>query len=129
MISISHIDHIVLTVHSIEATCDFYSQVLGMECIEFSEGRKALKFGNQKINLHLKGKEFKPHASHPKSGSADICFITDCPIKDVVSSLTAASIQIECGPIGRTGAEGKIESVYIRDPDGNLLEISNYLTV
>ncbi|WP_208618679.1 VOC family protein [Paenibacillus kribbensis] len=126
VIHISRLDHLVLTVRNVNTTCDFYSQVLGMEVITFGEGRKALHFGQQKINLHEVGKEFEPKAKMPMSGSADLCFITDVELSDVISHLDSCGIPIEEGPVQRTGALAPITSVYIRDPDGNLIEISNY---
>ncbi|MET3210002.1 UNVERIFIED_CONTAM: catechol 2,3-dioxygenase-like lactoylglutathione lyase family enzyme [Paenibacillus sp. PvR008] len=119
-------DHLVLTVKNMDITCDFYSQVLGMQITTFGEGRKALHFGQQKINLHEVGKEFEPKAKTPMSGSADLCFITDVPLSDVIFHLDSCGIPIEEGPVKRTGALAPITSVYIRDPDGNLIEISNY---
>lgn len=125
---ISHLDHLVLTVADIENTCNFYQTVLGFEVITFKGDRKALKFGHQKINLHQLGNEFEPKALHPTSGSADLCFISDTPISEVVGHLNQLNIQIEEGPVERTGAMHPILSVYIRDPDQNLIEISNILT-
>jgi catechol 2,3-dioxygenase-like lactoylglutathione lyase family enzyme len=124
--AISRIDHIVLTVRDIEAACEFYSHALGMEVVTFGEGRKALRFGNQKINLHQSGREFEPKAAHPTPGSADICFITSTPVERVIENLRSIRIEIEQGPVDRTGAMGPVISVYFRDPDGNLLEVSNY---
>ena len=124
---ISHLDHLVLTVSNIESTCHFYQTVLGFEIITFKDDRKALKFGNQKINLHQQGNEFEPKALQPTPGSADLCFISDTPISEVVAHLNQLNIQIEEGPIERTGAMHPILSVYIRDPDQNLIEISNIL--
>ncbi|AXJ91071.1 MULTISPECIES: VOC family protein [Acinetobacter] len=124
---ISHLDHLVLTVSNIETTCHFYQTVLGFEVIIFKGNRKALKFGNQKINLHQQGNEFEPKALQPTPGSADLCFISDTPISEVVAHLNQLNIQIEEGPIERTGAMHPILSVYIRDPDQNLIEISNIL--
>ncbi|AMO41951.1 virulence protein [Acinetobacter sp. BEC1-S18-ESBL-01] len=124
---ISHLDHLVLTVSNIESTCHFYQTVLGFEVITFKDDRKALKFGNQKINLHQQGNEFEPKALQPTPGSADLCFISDTPISEVVAHLNQLNIQIEEGPIERTGAMHPILSVYIRDPDQNLIEISNIL--
>ena len=124
---ISHLDHLVLTVSNIETTCHFYQTVLGFEVIIFKGNRKALKFGNQKINLHQQGSEFEPKALQPTPGSADLCFISDTPISEVVAHLNQLNIQIEEGPIERTGAMHPILSVYIRDPDQNLIEISNIL--
>lgn len=126
-IRLSHIDHIVLTVADIEKACAFYHGALGMEVITFGEGRKALKFGNQKINLHQKGSEFEPKAENPTAGSADICIISNTTIEHVMLELKAKGVQITEGPIERTGANGKIISVYLRDPEGNLIEISNYV--
>ncbi|MBE2164923.1 VOC family protein [Acinetobacter oleivorans] len=125
---ISHLDHLVLTVSNIETTCNFYQTVLGFEVITFKGDRKALKFGHQKINLHQLGNEFEPKALHPTSGSADLCFISDTSISEVVTHLNQLNIQIEEGPVERTGAMHPILSVYIRDPDQNLIEISNILT-
>lgn len=124
---IKAIDHFVLTVASIDATCTFYSEVLGMQVLEFAGGRKALSFGTQKINLHQRGKEFEPKAQAPTAGSADFCLITDVPLENVVTHLKALNIEIEEGIVDRTGATGPIRSVYIRDPDMNLVEISNYV--
>ena len=120
------IDHFVLTVRSIEATSDFYSQVLGMEVEEFEDRRRALRFGRQKINLHEAGKEFEPKAKEPTPGSADFCLITDVPVERVVEHLASCGIELVEGPIERTGPMGRIESVYFRDPDANLVEVSNY---
>ncbi|XEC96554.1 VOC family protein [Paenibacillus tarimensis] len=124
---IERIDHFVLTVKDIESTIHFYKNILGMELVEFGDNRKALAFGNQKINLHESGKEFEPKAKTPSPGSGDFCLITHTPIKEVITYLESLGIVIEEGPVMRTGALGKIESVYLRDPDGNLIEISNYL--
>lgn len=123
---LSHIDHFVITVSSIDESVAFYTTVLGMQLVEFSEGRKALAFGNQKINLHEVGKEFEPKAKAPKAGSSDFCLIAETSIEDVISHLVKCGITIEEGPITRTGATGSITSVYFRDPDGNLIELSNY---
>jgi catechol 2,3-dioxygenase-like lactoylglutathione lyase family enzyme len=123
---ISRIDHIVLTVADIDVTCQFYSQVLGMDVVTFGEGRKALAFGQQKLNLHQAGKEFEPKASRPTPGSVDICLISETPVNQVVSELEAAGVKVTEGPIQRTGATGPIVSVYFRDPDHNLIEVSNY---
>ena len=124
---IDRIDHLVLTVASVEATCDFYSRVLGMSVVTFGQGRKALAFGRQKINLHEVGREFEPKANAPTAGSADICLITDTPIEEVVEHLRACGVPVAEGPVERTGATGAIRSVYLRDPDQNLIELSNYL--
>ena len=124
---ISYLDHLVLTVASIETTCQFYQSALNFEVITFGENRKALQFGHQKINLHQVGKEFEPKAYHPTVGSADLCFIAETPLNEVISHLQSLNIEIVEGPIERTGAMGKILSIYLRDPDQNLIEISNYL--
>ncbi len=124
---IERIDHIVLTVYDVEKTCEFYAQILGMQVITFGAGRKALAFGEQKINLHQVGKEFEPKARNPTSGAADLCFVTQSMLESVVKHLRLHNVEIECGPVQRTGALGAIESVYVRDPDGNLIEISHYI--
>lgn len=123
---IDRIDHLVLTVTDIEATCTFYTNVLGMEVETFGEGRKALKFGNQKLNLHQKGKEFEPKADNPIPGAIDICFITTDPVDQLRTELENKNIQTQ-GIFERTGATGKIRSIYFRDPDQNLIEVSNYI--
>ncbi len=126
---IDHLDHLVLTT-SREAECiDFYTHVLGMSLETFVGGtppveRKAFKFGNQKINLHIKGHEFEPKARHPTPGSLDLCFIAALPLQEIIGRLHAFNWAIEEGPVTRTGATSKINSVYIRDPDNNLIEIS-----
>ncbi|MDN4012791.1 VOC family protein [Chryseobacterium gambrini] len=124
---IKNIDHLVLTVADIEKTVDFYTSILGFEVVTFGENRKALTFGNQKINLHQKGKEFEPKAEHPTCGSADLCFISETDIHEVLQELKEKNIKIIEGIVERTGALGKIQSVYFRDPDLNLIEVSNYL--
>lgn len=126
MIQLNRIDHVVLTVASIEATVDFYTRVLGMTAETFGSGRTALRFGSSKFNLHEKGKEFEPKALLPTCGSVDICLIADTSISDVVSHFKRVGVPIAEGPVARTGATGPLESVYIRDPDQNLVEISNY---
>jgi len=123
---IDRLDHLVLTVASIEATVAFYTSALGMELITFGD-RKALRFGEQKINLHQVGKEFEPKALRPTPGSGDLCFITNAPLDEVISHLNNGNYLIELGPVARDGARGEILSIYIRDPDLNLIEISNYL--
>jgi len=122
---IEQIDHIVLTVQNIEKTIEFYITVLGMEVITFGKGRKALRFGNQKINLHLDGKGWETR-NHPKAGSGDICLITSTPIPQVVAHLQSFKITILEGPTEKSGAMGPILSVYFNDPDSNLIEVSNY---
>jgi catechol 2,3-dioxygenase-like lactoylglutathione lyase family enzyme len=126
-VKIDALDHLVLTVDDIEATCAFYTRVLGMREISFGEGRRALAFGTQKINLHRHGREFEPKAEHPTPGSADLCFITATPLDRVVAHLGACGVAVLEGPVARTGARGPIRSVYFRDPDRNLIEVSNYL--
>ena len=126
-ISMTNIDHIVLTVKDVQRTCAFYTDVLGMEVIEFGNGRRALRFGRQKINLHEYGKELEPKASNAAPGTADICLITETPLSVFIRHLKRKGIDIIEGPIERTGAVGKIESIYIRDPDGNLVEVANYI--
>lgn len=125
---IHHVDHFVLTVKNLKRTCHFYTHVLGMKEVSFGNGRKALMFGNQKINLHEVGKEFEPKAARPTSGSADVCFITSWSLLEVINHLRKCQIEIIEGPVTRTGAVGPIESVYIRDPDEILIEISSYET-
>lgn len=120
------LDHPVLTVRSVEATCAFYAGVLGMEVVTFGEERKALTFGSQKINLHEQGKEFEPKAAQPTPGSADLCFITDTPLSEVIEHLDFLGVPILEGPEVRTGAVRSIRSVYFRDPDANLIEVSVY---
>lgn len=122
---LQRIDHLVLTVGDIAAICDFYSRVLEIRVITFGENRKALQIGQQKINLHEHGKEFEPKALVPTPGSADLCFITEVPLPQVIQHIRSCDVQIIEGPVRRTGAAGPIESVYVRDPDGNLIEISN----
>lgn len=123
---IKNIDHIVLTVADIDKTIEFYTQIMGFEVVTFGDNRKALTFGNQKINLHQKGHEFEPKAEFPTSGSADLCFIAQTDIQDVLEELKQKNIEIIEGIVDRTGALGKIKSVYFRDPDQNLIEVSNY---
>jgi len=122
---IDSLDHLVLTVADIEASVALYTEVLGMEVVTFAGGRKALSFGTQKINLHQHGKEFEPKACAPTPGSADLCFITSVPLTEVVNHLAACAVPVVEGPIQRTGATGAILSVYVRDPDQNLIEVSN----
>ena len=123
---IARLDHFVLTVASLEATCEFYTTILGMKVVTFKQGRKALTFGHHKINLHHAGAEFTPHAAKPTSGSADFCLISDGPLDDVIDHLNLHKVAIEQGPVDRTGATGPIQSIYLRDPDQNLIEISVY---
>src|SRR5271154_1725535 len=113
MIVVDRFDHLVLTVANTTATCDFYCRVLGMEVIHF-EGKMALKFGRQKINIHERGHEIAPHAENPTPGSADLCLIVETPLDEVERALNAAQIRVEMGPVDRTGATGKIRSLYVR---------------
>ncbi len=116
----------MLTVRDVETTCDFYETVLGMTAVTFAGGRKALTFGGQKINLHPAGREFEPKAAKPTPGSADLCLVTGTAIAEVITHLGSRGVDIEEGPVRRTGAVGPITSVYFRDPDGNLIEVCNY---
>jgi catechol 2,3-dioxygenase-like lactoylglutathione lyase family enzyme len=124
--NITGLDHIVLTVRSITRTCDFFTRALGAEVITFGEGRTALQLGANKINLHEAGREFEPKAAAPTPGSGDICLITTALLAKVEQHLRAQGIEIEEGPVARTGARGPIMSLYLRDPDGNLVEIASY---
>jgi catechol 2,3-dioxygenase-like lactoylglutathione lyase family enzyme len=124
---ISHLDHLVLTVADMDATVSFYQQVMGMAEVSFGEARKALVFGKQKINLHQVGREFEPKARTPQPGSADLCFIAETPLSEVIEHLHRCGVALLAGPVRRTGALGPIESVYFRDPDGNLIEVANQL--
>ncbi len=123
---IDRIDHLVLTVQDIAATCDFYGRVLGMETVEFGAGRRALAFGAQKINLHQSGKELEPKAGKPTPGSADLCFILKGTLEEAGAHLKSRGVLVLEGPVERTGARGKIRSLYFRDPDLNLVEVSVY---
>ena len=124
---ISHMDHLVLTVQSIPDAIHFYTNVLGMNEVDFGNGRKALAFGQQKFNLHQAGKEFEPKAHHPTPGAIDICLITTTPLETVQRHIESCNVVIEEGPVKRTGAQGPILSIYFRDPDKNLVEVSNYI--
>jgi catechol 2,3-dioxygenase-like lactoylglutathione lyase family enzyme len=126
-VHVAALDHLVLTVRDVEATCLFYARVLGMGVTTFAGGRKALFFGTQKINLHQYGKEFEPKAKRPVPGSADLCFTTAVPVAAVVEHLGSCGVALLAGPVPRTGATGALISVYFRDPDGNLLEVSNHV--
>ncbi|MEV4439212.1 VOC family protein [Streptomyces sp. NPDC049577] len=124
------LDHTVLTVNDIDATVDFYSRVLGMEVVTFNSlvnDRKALRFGDSKINLHEVGKEIEPTAENPGPGTEHLCFIVTDPVEDVAAHIEAQGAVIEEGPVERVGALGPINSVYVRDPDRNLIEISNLI--
>lgn len=126
MIVVDRLDHLVFTVKSLSATIAFYSEILGMEVVTFGEGRKALQFGLQKINLHQVGNEFSPHAESPVSGSEDLCFVISSELEDTIAVLNQHNIEIIEGPVTRTGALGPITSIYIRDPDLNLIELCRY---
>jgi len=123
---IERIDHLVLTVQNIEVSCAFYTKVLGMKAVAFESGRQAVVFGNQKINFHESGQEFDPKALRPKPGSADLCFIANDPLTKIISHLDICGVKIIEGPVQRTGAMGPMMSIYIRDPDQNLIEIAVY---
>ncbi len=125
--TLDRLDHLVLTVRDLPATVAFYTHVLGMQEVTFGQGRKALAFGRQKINLHPYGREFDPKAHRPTPGSADLCFITTTPLDEAAAHVRACGVEIVEGPVGRTGAQGPIRSIYFRDPDLNLIEVSNYL--
>ncbi len=124
---ITRLDHVVLTVADIEVSLHFYSHYLGMDIVTFAGNRKALSFGQQKINLHQRGKEFNPKAANPSCGSADLCFIIDIPVEQAKLQLQQQGVEIIEGVVERTGAIGKIVSIYLRDPDQNLIELSNYI--
>ena len=128
MISISYIDHLVITVKDIPTTIEFYARVLGMQAIQFADNRTALKFGQQKINLHETGKELEPKAYAPTPGSADLCLITETELEQAMTYVRSCNVEIIEGPVERTGARGKLLSFYIRDPDLNLIEISNQIS-
>lgn len=121
---IDKLDHLVLTVRDIAVTIDFYTRVLGMQAVTFGDDRRALRFGEAKINLHEVGREFEPKAQTPTPGSADLCFRASVPLDEAIEVLRGYRIPIEEGPVLRTGALGRLRSVYVRDPDGNLIEIS-----
>jgi catechol 2,3-dioxygenase-like lactoylglutathione lyase family enzyme len=125
-VRVSRLDHLVLTVASIEETVSFYTRILGMTAETFGAGRTALTFGTSKINLHEAGREPEPRALRPTPGSADICLIVDDDIRELITGLADAGVTIEEGPVERTGATGPILSCYLRDPDMNLIELSNY---
>ena len=125
--NIDRLDHLVLTVANLATTSEFYQRVLGMAVVRFGEGRIALAFGRQKINLHLAGQEFAPHAQRPVPGSADLCLVTTTPLDEAMAHVIAQRVQILEGPVDRTGATGPLRSFYFRDPDANLIEVSNYV--
>jgi catechol 2,3-dioxygenase-like lactoylglutathione lyase family enzyme len=119
------IDHVVLTVRDVERTLSFYERALGMTPVSFGEGRRALAFGDQKLNLHQAGREFEPKAAAPTPGAIDLCFLTDEPLEHVIAHLRDAGVAIELGPVAKTGARSALRSIYFRDPDGNLIEVAN----
>jgi catechol 2,3-dioxygenase-like lactoylglutathione lyase family enzyme len=123
---IDRIDHLVLTVADVDQTMDFYVRVLGMDPVTFGAGRRALGFGRHKLNLHQAGRELEPKARRPTPGSVDVCLITTDPLDRVLDHLRAHHVPVEEGPVARTGATGPITSIYFRDPDGNLIEVSTY---
>lgn len=124
---IERIDHVVLTVKGIEKTCEFYSRVLGMEVVMFGANRRAVRFGKQKLNLQEKGKESEHRARVAMPGTIDICLITEDPLENVLEHLNREGVTIELGPVKRDGATGPMMSVYFRDPDENLIEVSQYV--
>lgn len=124
--NIEAIDHVVLTVKDVAATCAFYSKVLGMKVTTFAGGRKALSFGAQKLNLHEHGREFEPKARLPTPGAIDLCLITAVPVAEVLEHLRSSGVDVVEGPVEKIGARGPMTSVYFRDPDGNLIEVANY---
>jgi catechol 2,3-dioxygenase-like lactoylglutathione lyase family enzyme len=126
-VKIRAIDHVVLTVRDVERTLSFYERALGMRSVSFGEGRRALAFGDQKLNLHQAGREFEPKAQVPTPGSVDLCLLTDDPLDDVVAHLRSMDVAIELGPVAKTGARRPLRSIYFRDPDGNLIEVANEL--
>ena len=123
---IAGIDHFVLTVRSVEDSCAFYQRVLGLKRLDEPERPTALLFGSQKINLHEVGRTFEPKARTPTAGSGDFCLVAAGPLAEICASLEANGVAIEVGPVERTGARGSMMSVYFRDPDGNLVEVSEY---
>jgi catechol 2,3-dioxygenase-like lactoylglutathione lyase family enzyme len=125
-VGIHGLDHLVLTVTDLDRSIGFYQRVLGMHPVTFGAGRRALEFGTSKINLHLAGQEIAPHAARPVPGSADLCLVTSAPPEQVLARLDAEHVPVELGPVPRTGARGPITSVYVRDPDGNLIEVASY---
>ncbi len=126
-IAIDRLDHLVLTVRDLDATCRFYEQTLGMERRAFGDGRTALHFGRQKLNLHEAARPIDPNVRHATPGSADLCFITETPMAKVIAHLAATGVPIVAGPGERSGAVGRLNSVYVYDPDENLIEIANLI--
>lgn len=123
---VERLDYLVLTVRDVEATCEFYERVFGMRATTFGDGRRALAFGRQKINLHQSGDEFEPRAACPTPGSADLCFVTESVAQEILDHLRGLGVAVVEGPVSRTGALGDMTSVYLRDPDENLVEVSTY---
>lgn len=123
---IARIDHLVFTVNDVDKTCDFYRKCLGVEVETFGEGRKRLCCGEQKINLHQRGREFEPKARTPVPGAQDLCFESLTPVEEIRRHLERSGALIELGPVERIGAKGPMRSIYFRDPDGNLIEIAHY---
>jgi catechol 2,3-dioxygenase-like lactoylglutathione lyase family enzyme len=121
------IDHLVLTVRSIDATCAFYREALGLDVLTFDDGRRALRVGRQKVNLHQLGHEIEPKAGLAAPGSGDFCIVVTEPIEQVAARLASLRIAVELGPVARTGGQGPIRSIYVRDPDRNLVEVANDL--
>lgn len=120
-----HIDHVVLTVRDLDRTIDFYTRALGMRAVMFGDGRRALAFGDQKLNLHQAGREFEPKARVPMPGSVDLCLVSDVPVDELSARLATLGIPLEHGPVSKIGARAALRSIYVRDPDGNLIEIAN----
>jgi catechol 2,3-dioxygenase-like lactoylglutathione lyase family enzyme len=125
IVKVRAIDHVVLTVRDVDRTLSFYQEALGMRPVVFGDGRRALAFGDQKLNLHQAGREFEPKAHVPTPGSVDLCLLTDDPIDDVVAHLRSTGVAVELGPVAKTGARRPLRSIYFRDPDGNLIEVAN----
>jgi len=126
-IKIKSMDHLVITASNLRTTVDFYSRVLGMEHVEFGDGLHAMHFGDQKFNIHDASTDVTPKAENIVPGSEDFCLLTETPISEVVDHLQACGVAVEEGPITRSGAAGTLDSVYFRDPDGNLVEVSNVI--
>jgi catechol 2,3-dioxygenase-like lactoylglutathione lyase family enzyme len=126
-VKVRAIDHVVLTVRDIDRTLSFYQRALGMTPVSFGEGRRALAFGDQKLNLHPAGREFEPKAAVPTPGAIDLCLLTDEPLDAVIAHLREVGVAIELGPVAKTGARASLRSIYFRDPDGNLIEVANEL--
>jgi catechol 2,3-dioxygenase-like lactoylglutathione lyase family enzyme len=122
---VTRIDHFVLTCANVDATIDFYTRALGMRAETFAGGRRALSFGSQKINLHQAGAEFEPKARVATAGAGDFCLLSDVPVAEIAAHLEAEGVEIIEGPVAKTGATGPLVSIYFRDPDGNLVEVSN----